>query len=177
MKTMKWTSVILVSLILLACGGETKFENVEVAAKYSVDIPDYMNSIDLQNAEASLQYGNEIKGHFVMVIDETKISLIDAGLDFSVEDYADFAVDYLKQSLTDAKVKRMTDDVQMINDLEAISYKIWGVFTEVDEDIFYYMTIYKSENNYYSMSTWTLGSRENRYTDNMEKMINSFKEL
>lgn len=177
MKAVKWVNVVIISFIFLSCNTETKYENIEVTEKYSLDIPDYMKSIDLQNEEASLQYGNEIKGHFVMIIDETKEALINAGLDFSVEDYADFAVDYLKQSLTDAKVKRMTDEVQNINGLEAISYKIWGVFTEVDEDIFYYMTIYKSDNNYYSMSTWTLGSRENRYTNNMETMINSFKEL
>ena len=177
MKNLKWISALMIMLITISCGSEAKYENMSFNdGQYSMDVPDYMKSLALGNQDASMQYGNELKEHYVMVIAETKESLLAAGLDYSVEDYADFAVDYLKQSLSNPKAERVNEDVQMVNDLETISYKVRGVFPEIDEDIFYYITIYKSENNYYSMSTWTLGSREGRYTETMEKMINSFKE-
>ncbi len=177
MKNLKWISALLISMTIMSCAGDAEFENMTFNdGQYSMAVPDYMKSLELGNQDASMQYGNEIKEHYVMVIAETKESLLAAGLDYSVEDYADFAVGFLKKSLTDPKAERINEEVKNINGLEAISFKVRGVFTDIDEDIFYYITIYKSENNYYSMSTWTLGARESRYTETMEAMINSFKE-
>lgn len=162
--------------LLVSCGGSSTLVNRTIN-NYSVDIPDYMEDIDLANPDASLQAGDLLKEHYIMVIDETKESLLAAGLDYSVEDYAKASVDYLKQSLNDAKVVQTPSGVQDINGLEAISYKVTGVFPDNNVSIFYYMTIYKSESNYYSMSTWTLGDRESKFTKVMEEMIQSFKEI
>lgn len=177
MKKLKLIGGLLFVALMVACGGNVKYNNTSFNdGNYSLDVPDYMTSQALGNPDASMQYGNEMKGHFAMVIAETKESLLAAGLDYSVEEYGEFALDYLKQSLSNPKAERVDDDIQDVNGLEAVSYKVTGEFTEIDQDIFYYMTIYKSENNYYSFSTWTTAGREGKYTPIMEKMINSFKE-
>ena len=178
MKKFKSIAVLLLALVIVSCGGEVKYNNTSFNdGQYSMDIPSYMESIALGNPDASMQYGNEMKGHFAMVIAESKESLLAAGLDYTVEEYAEFALEFLKKSLSSPKAERVDYEVKMINGLESVSYKVNGVFSEIDQDIFYYLTIFKNDNNYYSLSTWTTAGREKKYTPIMEKMINSFKEL
>ncbi|MFK8044047.1 MAG: hypothetical protein AB8B72_01030 [Crocinitomicaceae bacterium] len=172
----KTISILMITILVAACGGPIDLVNKTVN-NYSLGIPNYMTEMDLQNPEASFQAGEILKEHYVMVIDETKEDLLAAGLDYTVEDYGNASVDFLKQSLKDSKVLQSPNGVQKINGLEAISYKVTGKFPENDLAIFYYLTIYKSESNYYSMSTWTLGDRESKFTKVMEKMIQSFKEI
>jgi len=182
MKTIKITSALLFLLLtIIGCNSEANFATKTVDNKFELSVPDYMKDLALGNVDANLQMGHALKEHYAMVIHETKASLVEAGLNYSVEDYAKFALDFLKSGMVNPKVQRVSDDVVKINDLESVSYKVWGAFENDDigeiVKVFYYITIYKSETDYYAFSTWTLQDREKKYLKIMEQMINSFKEV
>lgn len=177
MKKMRLIGLVMIAAIMFGCAGEVKYNTLSFNDKqFTLDVPTYMEEQSGINPEASMEYGSEIKAHFAMVIAESKESLMQEGLDFSVEEYADFAVGFTKDALKEAEVEKVSESIQTINGMEAISYKVRGIFEEIDERLFYYMTIFKSENNFYNFTTYTFAGREGKYTPIMEKMINSFKE-
>ncbi len=177
---MKKMKLILLGLGLVllfnACESNIKLKQKSFDNIFEIGLPDYLAKTDLDNPDAILQYGNLIKGLYAMMIYEPKTDLTAAGLDYSIEDYADFNLGNIKASLENPKVQRVST-FKKVNGIDCIAYKIWGVFPEINEEMFYYLTIFKTDLNYYSFHTWTMASRESTHINVMEKMINSFKEL
>jgi len=176
MKQIKWILGILVSAVLISCGsGKAEYKSKSVQGMFTFDMPTYLEEMDLENPDAILEYGNGLKEHYVLVISETTDEL--EGLDIDVDSYSDFTVNFLKESLDNSKIQKVNSEIKDINGLSANLYKVWGNLAEINQDIFYYIAILKSDSRYYSFYTWTLESREDRYTKTMEHMIESFKEL
>lgn len=178
MNNLKWIGIVILAVVITACSGAIEYNNMSFDNnQYSLDVPTYMEKQASGNEATSMEYGNEMRAHFAMVIAETKQSLEDVGLDFTIEDYADFAVNFTKDAITDAQVERVHDDIKVINGLESISFKLRGIFEEIGEELFYYITIFKSDDNFYNLTSYTTVGKEAKYTPVIETMINSFKEL
>ena len=178
MKLVKWFAPLFIALTFIACDdSNASFQTIDVDGKFSIDVPDYMVELDLENPDASFQYGNEMKEHYAMVITETHSELKEYGLEFDIESYANLALDYLEMSISNPQVIPTSDHVQTINGMEALGYKIRGLFPENNLEIFYYAMFYKSDEAFYYVTTWTLADREERFIDNMEKIVQSIKEI
>lgn len=179
MKLIKWFAPLMLVFGMLSCGGDSNasFVTEEVDGKFSVDVPDYMTELDLENPDAIFQYGNEIKEHYVMVIMETHEELAEYGLEMDIQTYADLSLEYLKMSISGPEVEEVGNGVEEVNGMETLAYKIRGVFPDNNLDIFYYAIFYRSDKAFYYLTTWTLGEREDRFSDNMEKITHSLKEI
>lgn len=177
MKLLKWLSPAIVALGLVACNeSNSSFETKDVEGQFSIEIPDYMEKLNLENPDAIFQYGNELKEHYVMVIMETHEELKQYDLEMSIEEYADLSIEFLKSSINDPVVEEVGEGVTTVNGMEAVGYKINGVFPQNNLDIFYYAMFYRSEKAFYYVTTWTLAEREEKFIDNMEKIVHSIKE-
>jgi hypothetical protein len=172
--------LLLISVLYFSFSCDSKeinYVNKEATGLFSMEIPDYMYAVDLQNPDADFQFGHEMKEHYIMAFTESHQSLADAGVEMDLESYTDFAINSLTSTLGAAQVEKSTVIPSVINDLNVSSYKIRGVFENEELDVFYYLTIYRNQNAFYYMTTWTLGRNEEEYSPIMEKSIQSFKAL
>lgn len=178
MKFIKWFSPLLIAFTFLACSdSDANMVTETVNGKFTVDVPDYMTELNLENPDAIFQYGNELKEHYVMVINETHEELAEYGLEMEIQEYADLSMDYLKMSINNPQVEEVGNGIQEINGMEALGYKIRGVFPDNNLDIFYYAMFYRSDKGFYYLTTWTLGEREERFAKSMESITHSLKEI
>lgn len=86
----KYISKILLLLVLTAfsnCKKETIFNEVKVNGQYSVLIPEYLSPAVGMHEQASLQYQNEEKEIYVLVIDESKADMQAYDLNYDIETY------------------------------------------------------------------------------------------
>ena len=170
-------SLPLLLMILISCDNEDQFKTRKVDDRIEFQMPRYMSRITLGNTDAIIEVGNEQKEHYALIIAELVEDVLAMDSSFNIEKYGHYSVTNLKASMTSTKVQRIESDIDTINGLEAISYKLWGIYPDINVPIFYYLTIFKSKLYFYSFNTWTLQDREERYIANMEKMIQSFKEI
>lgn len=176
---MKFFRMILpafVAFLLFSCNeNDTKFVKKDVEGKFSIEVPDYMEELNLENPDAIFQYGNELKEHYVMVIMETHEELLQYDLEMELDEYAELSIEFLKSSIDNPVVEEVGNGKE-INGMETKSFKINGVFPQNNLDIFYYTTFYRSDKAFYYVTTWTLADREDKFIKNMETILNSVKE-
>ena len=55
----------IMMLLTISCNQEVKFENKEINSMVSLDIPNYLTPQDIDNPDASLEYGNLFKEHYI----------------------------------------------------------------------------------------------------------------
>ncbi|PZE18644.1 hypothetical protein DNU06_02095 [Putridiphycobacter roseus] len=161
---------------MVGCNATDKYETTEFDGVFEIDLPSYFTKADLDNEDAIMQYGNLLKEFYAMMIYEPQVDLIEIKENYSLADYADFNLQNIKASLMHPKVQRVSSFTK-VNGADCIAYKIWGLFPEINEEMFYYLTIFKTDLNFYSFHTWTMASQESKHINTMEKMITSFKEL
>ena len=136
-----------------------------------------MTEMDLENPEAQLQYGSILQDHYALVIYEDIEELKGFGFDFSIEDYMGFALENVLNTISNFKYERLNEEIQNVTGIDYISYKIWGTFDSENIDVYYRLTIFKSEQYFYNLMTWCLADDERIFEPNMDKMVKSFKEL
>ena len=166
---------------LISCNNEVKNQTVTIDNKYSMELPDYLTKNTKLNAEASLQYMNGIKELYIVVV-EMPISGFsqilksnDLTEDYknNLEDYSTFCVDYFKESVDVTYVSDPKETT--INGLPAILFTVKAKISGYTA--YYHFTYIQGKENYYQILTWTLDSKKDEQKENMEAMINSFKEI
>jgi hypothetical protein len=165
------------SILLFGCGGDDDFVTQTVEGKFSVELPEYMVELDLENPGALLQFGNEMREHYVIVIMEPHEVLTQLGLNLDLQSYANINLDNMKLALQNPRLEELEDGVKVVNDMQTVGYKLTGLFPESDINIVYYIRYYRSEKSFYAVITWTLEQTERSYLNNMLKIINSLKEI
>ncbi len=158
------------------------FKRVKVG-HYSMALPDNMTENKSLNEEASLQYADLTGEFYVIVIDETKLSvdsaLRDAGLlgkkksDTSLWiSFADLMVKNYKNSVQD--FKEFHQQERTINGLRALQNTFEG---KVDSyDVYYVINFIEGKDHLYQIMTWTMTKYKDRYQEKMDHMLNSFRE-
>ena len=136
-----------------------------------------MSGVDLQNPDAQMQYGDMLKEHYALVIMENVTDLTELGYDFTIDDYMDFALENVLNTISNSKSERIHSKIQNDTGIDYITYKIWGTFEEENIDVYYRLTIFKSDARFYNLMTWCMAEDERTYDPIMDKMIKSFKEL
>ena len=134
-----------------------------------------MVEMDLENPEASIQFGNDLESHYMVVIRESHEKLAGFGIEMDIQAYADLMINYAEISIGSAKVEKMTKGIETINDMESIGYEIEGLDNE-GRPIYYQIMYLRSERALYSVTTWCDGSRKESCAPVMTEMLRSIKE-
>lgn len=159
----------------------TTFSTVEANNLYSLDVPGFLNKTTSLNDEASLQYENTSKEFYVIVIDEDKDAFLEAiNMDLNEDEmfleeevldpyaYLQFTTFATDDQYNDFK------DVE-INGLNAQQLEIISKFDAYD--VYYKMACIEGEDNLYFVVVWTLSDYQDDNEENMQKIIDSFKEI
>lgn len=154
-----------------------KYKNI-----YSVKLPKYMNESAELHEEASTQYINALKEVYTIVIEEDKSQFINTFKQLEVYDESISPLDnYVKvmiESLSgeeglEVKLYKKTS----INGLPAHIYLMNGRVEGVPAEIAYVLAYIEGENRMYSLTSWTLKNRIDRYRNTFFQIIKSFKEV
>lgn len=163
---------------------KVEYNTVKIEGLYSMQVPAFMTVTTELQEDASLQYNNPFKEKYITVLDETKEEIMAFMSDYGVydeskselENYVDTRLSYLTESgimiKNQTKLKSTT-----INGRKAYSTVIDASVPGISEDIAYFFTYIQGKGNFYMISAWTLLDRKSDYEEEVETMINSFKEI
>lgn len=173
--------ILFVCVGLISCNKEVKNQTTIIENKYSMELPDYLTKTSSLNSEASLQYKNEMKELYVVVIDEP-ISGFQEALELNnlTEDYkndlngySSIILDTFKENVDVTYVSDPKETT--INGLPTILFEVKA---KINGYVAYYHFAYlQGKENYYQVLTWTLDTKESEHKEKMEAIVNSFKEL
>ncbi len=172
----KIAGVLLTILFLSSCNiGETKMVTKNAGDLFTVDVPEYMEELDLGNPYANIQYGNMVDEHYLVILREAKSDFLFSGFHIDVDYYAELQLEAFIESVDDPVITEL--ETKTINGLATKNFEIDGILPENNLPIYYNFTFYESETAVYSLTTWTLAERERVHKENMYKIVNSLKEL
>jgi hypothetical protein len=163
--------------LLGACGdAELSLKTIEVNNEFTIEIPEYLVEMDLENPVASMQYGNDLESHYLVVIRESHEQLAAVGMEMDMDEYASIMVNYAESAITDAQIEPLTEGTEKINGMEAIGYKIHGENHE-GLPIFYHIMYLRSDLAFYSVTTWCATTNKENCEPYMERIVHSVKEI
>ena len=173
---LKFIAAALTLFILTAC--KHTVETVKVDGKYTLDLPSFLNKTDDLNKAASLQYKNEMREFYVLVMDEPKENfhevLNEGGLDYErdLNGYSEI----LAKDIAESSAIEITPKLQKttINNLNARLLNFEGVVNGVN--VYWKIAYIEGKNRYYQILTWTLPEKKEKNAEAMDAIINSFKE-
>jgi len=175
-------NISLLFLVLLSSCNENlqneKYEKKSVENKFSLLIPESLGQTNKLNSIASIQFENTSQDFYIMVLDESKDQFTKA-VDNKVYDttadldgYYKVVVNHFKE-ITSKDFKVYYIEKKKINHSNAIVFSMSGI--NDGYPAFYRYAIIESNKRYYQIMSWTSTSQEQKYTERMNKIIDSFK--
>jgi hypothetical protein len=175
-------SRLLFMTMLLALTSCHAFDDstVVVENRYSMTLPFQLSKKTDLNDDASLQYGNGASELYVVVIDDTKEEFREAlqkndltdRFSNDLEGFTDLILTGFEES---ASLKNIKQKDAVINGMKAKILSATG--TSDGHGIYWQIAYVEGKAHYYQILTWTLSEREQRHTEAMSAIINSFREL
>lgn len=162
----------LLIVFFISCNSTTEYQNVKVKNKYSLDLPDYMGeSLDL-NSDASLQYQNTFRELYTIVLDEPKSDFPNSE-EVNLQEFYNIVRGNLEETLKNPTFSATRDTT--INGLNA---KLFSLSDNTEGvDIYYQFAYLESDKHFYQILVWTLENRKDKFTQDMDRIIASFKEI
>lgn len=166
---------ILLSLILLTnyTSLSQKWTTQKGGHCYTMEIPDYLvRAFDL-NDVASLQYKNESKEAYVIVIEDDKEHLQSLGMKFVDPE------DFLEHFLRDYKNEESGREFSKVINFTANGNEHSQVEMSWDQDdlgFFMLVTAVETKNHYYKILCWTLKQNATILKDDFKKIAKSLKD-
>lgn len=165
-------------LLLLVCvgtwllAGGSGYMSADVTSsngsRYALEIPSSMKPANI-NDNASLQYEDEARGLYVVVIDESKAKIISFGLDYDLDTYMKIA----SRTLDSAGL--YVNKPVTVNGYKALQTEIKG--KSKGQDVVYKLTCLESPKFFYQVLVRSEASKFDSNNRDMEKITNSFKEV
>ena len=136
---------------------------------YSVLLPNDMQPADPRlNENASLEYESKPREIYVMVIDESKAKIISFGLDYDLDTYMKIA------SRTLDSAGMYVNKPMTINGIHGLQAEIHSTYK--GKKVVYRLTCLESSNFFYRFLVWTPEMNYESNRNEIDKIINSFKE-
>jgi hypothetical protein len=177
---MKTFIPLLFLLILSSCNKnpvDEKYEKKIVKNRYSIFIPESLEETTELNNLASTQFKNLSEDFYVIVLDETKNSFANAvennptSITPDLEGYYNVIVSHFKK-ITQKDFKVYDIEKKKINSSNAIVFSMSGM--NDNYPAFYRYAIIEGDQQYYQIMSWTNIPQEKKYTERMNKIIESF---
>lgn len=139
-------------------------------ARYEMLMPNDMEPSHINDSAASLEYQNAKRELFIEVIDESKAKIISFGLDYDLETYMKICTRNIdKEGLYVNKPMTINGNKALQTEIKAANSK--GKLME------YKLTCVETQKFFYQILTWTPEVSFSSNNTDMEKMVNSFKEV
>ncbi len=167
-------AVIMSFIGLLNCPSlaqEAKFMEKKIGHVYHVSIPDYMTKTYSLNEAATLQYLNAAKETYVIVIEDSKEQLLQAGIPF--KDPVEF-YDHFAQTFTDETCQISPKQSLKINGNPAVQVEITKPFGAYN--VHYLVTVIESGTHFYKMLAWTIEDYKDKYLLDFKRIASSLRE-
>jgi hypothetical protein len=153
------------------------YKTVVINDDYSLDIPKYLNEMKALHDEASFEYANIFKEVYVVVLDESKQEFISLFQELELyddrqtplENYADFQVKSIRESLGNSKDNRVN---LKIRNISSKHHELHGTVDGIE--IGYLLGFVESNEKMYMIMTWTLEERYQKYENTMKTIQESF---
>jgi hypothetical protein len=165
---MKRSHLFLVSAIFFASCSDQKWAHVTVNNTYSLQIPAYLEP-GVFYPEASLQYKNEEREVYLVVIDESKAQFKEYGLDYDLHTYFNVTARKI-DSLSRPKVQAL-----IIHSDSALTTTLLGTVSNIP--VSYQVLCLESRSRFYKLVIWMRSQDREKYSVDVDKIIHSFKEL
>lgn len=149
---------------------------------FSLMIPKYVSASKEPSEEALLQYDNEKREYYLILMEEGKDTLQeileDAEFWKEGERLSHASLVVHRTSIgTKSEIKDVTVAVDtLINGLEASSSVMITELEDIDTDIVYHVTCIEGEQKVYTIVQWTSFRYRERYSETFEQVAHSFKE-
>jgi hypothetical protein len=174
--------ISLLFLVLISSCNENlqneKYEKKTVENKFSLLIPESLEQTNKLNSIASIQFENTNQDFYIMVLDESKDVFNKAvnkeiyNTTTDLDGYYKVIVNHFKE-ITSKDFKVYNIEKKKINNSNAIVFSMSGI--NDGYPAFYRYAVIESNKRYYQIMSWTNTSLEQKYTDRMNKIIDSFK--
>lgn len=165
-------------LLLLVCAGVwllaggSGYMSADVTSsngsRYAVELPSSMKPANI-NDNASLQYEDEARGLYVVVIDESKAKIISFGLDYDLDTYMKIA----SRTLDSAGL--YVNKPVTVNGFKALQTEIKG--KSKGKEVIYKLTCLESPKFFYQVLLRSEASGYESNSSDMDKITNSFREV
>lgn len=163
---------------------EVKIDDLDGNPLYSMKLPDYLTAGDDLNDEASLQYQNIYKEVYVIVIDEPKQDFIDVFMSLDdydstkspVENYTEAQMESIEGNMSTVTSKSTVRKTKL-GGCDARIADVAGTQEGIDDAMGFTVAFVEGKETLYMIMTWTFEKTKAEYQEDMDKMINSFKEL
>jgi hypothetical protein len=145
---------------------------------FSLLIPESLGKTNKLNSIASIQFENTNQDFYIMVLDESKDAFAKAfnnnvhNSTADLDGYYKVIVNHFKE-ITSKDFKVYNIEKKKINHSNAIVFSMSGI--NDGYPAFYRYAVIESDKRYYQIMSWTNTSQEQKYTDRMNKIIDSFK--
>ncbi len=166
--------IFLICFAFASCKHETVFTEVKVNNRYSMSIPDYLQTCTDLHKDASMQYQNVEKDIYAMVIDEKKKTMQDYSLDYDIDTYFNnIASQGFADNIKDGKVS--IPGRQEINGHKALIAEVTGKIE--NNEVYYKLGLIETPYEFYQILVWTRASNKENLEPDIIKMVESFQEL
>jgi len=159
---------VMALMALSACKYPTEYKEVKVGDKFTMMVPPWVKEDEKLKPGAEFQYANRFRNFYAIA----EIVSKDSTKSLSSLTTANLAV--LAKSMTKAKVDDSTSVT--INGLPGVRVEYRGLMT--GEEIYFSEVVLEGKSRFYHLSIWTrTAERKLKFKDDIDKIINSFKEL
>lgn len=163
---------------------KTKVNTINVHDRYSINLPTYFTKAYELNSEASLEYQNEAKEVYIIIIDESTDEFVTVFKELNAYDSTKSAIDNyvraqtesIRENMSKVTVESPLRKVQTQSG-EALVYDMAGFQDGIDEEMGFTVAFMQGKNCLYMLMTWTFQKSKSVYQNDMDNMIISFKEL
>ncbi|MCR5860915.1 hypothetical protein LRS05_01585 [Flavobacterium sp. J372] len=172
--------LLVLIMTFISCSKTEPAETVNVGGRYSLDLPKSFKKAKGLNPEASLEYMDAANRLYVIVIDEQKDAVINAIVENGLENtyspdlngYSQLLADTMKPNLKAGTIEPFKDTI--INGLKARKTDLEGIVENLR--IHYKLGVVEGKNRFYQIMTWTAPDDLQKNQEEMQAIINSFKE-
>jgi uncharacterized protein YegL len=177
---MKKIISLLFLVLLSSCNDiqNEKYEKKTVENKFSILIPESLGQTTKLNDAASIQFENIKQDFYIIVLDEPKDAFTKAvgakllNTTADLDGYYKIVVDHFRD-ITPKDFKVYNIEKKKINHSNAIVFSMSGISN--DYHVLYRYAVIESNKRYYQIMSWTNTSKEEKYTERMNKIIDSFR--
>lgn len=167
--------VLLFTLLLLFASCKKQSYKTEVGLNlYSLEIPIDMKSTPNLNPEASFQYQSVSKDLYTIVIVEDKKIVQDNSTIKNLQLYTQTTQNMIAKNM-DTVPTFSKIIASEFNGLKKNTFDLTGKFSGLE--IYYLCANIESEHYYYQILTWTGFDKKDQNSEEMNRIIESFKEL
>ncbi|MCC9072337.1 hypothetical protein LNQ49_12170 [Flavobacterium sp. F-65] len=171
------TSLFLMASLLMSTAifAQSTMKEYKAGHIFNISLPDYMGKTADLNSSAAIQYKNEVKDIYGIVIFDTKEEL--KLLDMNYTSVADFYEDFIKDFLKDEEKRNVSKSkATKKGDINFIEADASYFDKEINNSIYYFVGIVETKSAYYKVLSWSSLEDKDKYKADFQKILYSIKE-